>query len=133
MAHKITLGARPKTFTRPVTFDLPEGGQGVIHMVYRYRTRSEFGAMVDSMAAQAGVAPPKSGSADDVAVSLRAILQAGTDQYAAYIMQIADGWDVPDHPFELGAVQQLCDELPGGALAIIQDYRAACVEGRLGN
>lgn len=133
MAHKITLGARPKNFTHAVTFALPEGGEGVIHMVFKYRTRSEFGALVDSLAAQAGVAPPKSGSEEDVQFSLQAILQAGSDQNAAYILQIADGWDLPDHPFELRAVQQLCDELPGAALAIMGQYRAAIVEGRLGN
>lgn len=133
MAHKITLGARPKTFARAVTFPLPEGGDGVINMVYKYRTRSEFGAFIDALAAQAGVPPPKTGSAEDVHVSLQAILQAGSEQNAAYIMQIADGWDLPDHPFELGAVQQLCDELPGGALAIMSKYREAIVEGRLGN
>jgi hypothetical protein len=36
-------------------------------------------------------------------------------------------------PFSRAAVEQLCDELPGAAQDIMDAYRAAVVEGRLGN
>lgn len=133
MAHKITLGSRPKTFTRPVTFDLHEGGEGVITMTYRYRTRTEFGAFVDEIAENAGVAPPKSASEEDMVFSLRAVLEASGAKNAEYILQIADGWDVAGHVFDLAGVRQLCDELPGAALKIMLNYREAIVEGKLGN
>lgn len=133
MAHKFTLGKRPKHFNVTVTFAVPEGGEASIDMLYRYRTRSEFGQFVDDLARQAGVAPPKSASEEDVLFSLQAVLASGNDTNAAYILQIADGWGVPDHEFTLGHVQQLCDEAPGAALAIMARYRAAIVEGRLGN
>lgn len=133
MAHKITLGKRPKNFKRTITVALHEGGEASIEMLYRYRTRSEFGAFVDKLAADVGVDAPKSGSEDDVRFSLERVMAAGNDKNAEYIVQVADGWDVPGHDFSLDAVRQLCDELPGAALAIMEQYRAAIVEGRLGN
>lgn len=133
MAHKFSLGKRPKTFARAVEFPLPEGGAAVITMQYRYRTRAEFGELVDTLAKAAGVAAPKSASEEDVMFSLQASLQEGTDTNAAYILQIADGWDVEGHDFNLPNVEQLCNEAPGAAMAIMAQYRAAIVEGRLGN
>ena len=58
--------------------------------------------------------------------------QATVAATAGYIMEIVDGWNL-DEPFDLEAVTQLCDELPGMAAAIVDDYRAAVLEGRRGN
>lgn len=129
---KIKLGARPKTFTHTITVPMPEGGTAQVQMVYKYRTRSEFGAFVDNLLLAAGTAPPASQADDDVAFSLRQALEKTRDTNADYILQIAEGWNL-DEDFNRASVVQLCDELPGAAAAIIEAYRAALTEGRLGN
>lgn len=129
---KIKLGARPKTFTHTITVPMPEGGTCSVQMVYRYRTRSEFGAFVDNLVATAGAEPPADQSPEAVRFSLQRALESTRDTNADYIMAIADGWNL-DEPFTRANVAQLCDELPGAALSIIEQYRAAITEGRLGN
>lgn len=37
---KIKLGARPKNFTRTVSFPMLDGSTGKIEVTYKYRTRS---------------------------------------------------------------------------------------------
>lgn len=133
MSNTVTLGKRPKAFKRTITFPMLEGGECSIEMLYRYRTRKEFGAFVDTMAAAANQPAPRSGAEDDVRFSLEQIMAGGNDKNAEYILQIADGWNVDGHAFNLASVEQLCDELPGAALRIMEEYRAAIVEGRLGN
>jgi hypothetical protein len=129
---KIKLGARPKTFTHTISVPMPEGGHASVQMVYVYRTRTEFGAFVDALLKTAGTAPPASQQAEDVAFSLRQALEATRDTNADYILQIAEGWNL-DEDFNRANLVQLCDELPGAAMAIIEHYRAALTEGRLGN
>lgn len=129
---KIRLGARPKSFTHTVTVPMPEGGTASVQMRYLYRTRTEFGGFVDELIRSAGTPPPASQADDDVAFSLRAALAATRDTNADYILQIAEGWNL-DEDFNRLNLVQLCDELPGAALAIIEHYRLALTEGRLGN
>lgn len=129
---RIKLGARPKIFAHTVTVQMPEGGTASVRMQYRYRTRTEFGQFVDDLVRAAGTAPPASQQDEDVRFSLHAALEATRDTNADYILQIAEGWDL-DEEFNRASLVQLCDELPGAALAIIEQYRAASTEGRLGN
>jgi hypothetical protein len=129
---RIKLGARPKTFEHTVTVPMPEGGTASVRMQYKYRTRTEFGAFVDELVAAAGTPPPASQQEDDVSFSLRQALEATRDTNADYILKIAEGWDL-DVEFDRASLVQLCDELPGAALAIIERYRGAITEGRLGN
>ena len=129
---KIKLGARPKTFTHTISVPMPEGGSAQVQMVYRYRTRTEFGAFVDNLLLTAGTAPPATQADEDVAFSLHQALEKTRDTNADYILQIADGWNL-DEEFNRASVVQLGDELPGAAQAIIEAYRAALTEGRLGN
>jgi hypothetical protein len=53
---KITLGQRPKTFSKTVSFPMLDGTTGQITVKYRYRTRKEYGSMVDQMVAEANKA-----------------------------------------------------------------------------
>lgn len=128
---KIILGKRPKSFKRLLSIALPEGEVGDIELSCIYRTRTEFGAFVDALL-QAARVTPASTAAEDVEFSLAQALERTRDTNADYIMQIVNGWNL-DAEFSRAAVVQLCDELPGVALAIINDYRAAITEGRLGN
>lgn len=47
-------------------------------------------------------------------------------------MQAVEGWNL-DEPFALESVQQLADELPAAVAAIMDTYRSAITQGRLGN
>lgn len=128
---KIVLGKRPKNFKRNIKVDLPEGGVGEVEISYIYRTRTEFGQFIDEMMDAAGV-KPESASAEDQKFSLEEALAKTRDTNADYIMKVADGWNI-DAEFSRANVAQLCDELPGVALEIMNTYRAAITEGRLGN
>lgn len=129
---KIVLGKRPTTFKKIIEIPMLEGGKGSVEMTYRYRTRTEFGAFVDQLIESAGVAPPVSQADEDVKFSLGKALTATRDKNADYILQICEGWNL-DVEFSRDAVVQMCDELPAAALSIIDSYRAAVTEGRLGN
>jgi isopropylmalate/homocitrate/citramalate synthase len=129
---KIRLGARPKTFARKITVPLPEGGEGSIEVQYVYRTRTEFAEFVGDITKAAGTAPPVDTTAEAVDESIRRAMEATLSANADYIMRIATGWDL-EHEFTRQNVVQLCDELPGAALAMMSQYREAITEGRLGN
>ena len=128
---KIKLGSRPKTFKHVVKVHLPEGGEGAVEMIYRYRTRSEFGKFLDDMLEDAKVTL-ESQQEEDVKTSLEEALTKTIDTNADYIMQVAEGWNLEEE-FSRKNIAQLCDELPGVAMAIINTYRSAITEGRLGN
>lgn len=128
---KIVLGKRPKNFKKVLKVTLPEGGEGTIELNYIYRTRTEFGAFLDELFASAGV-KPESASEEDVKFSVKEALEKLRDTNSDYLMKIADGWNL-DVEFNRENVMQLCDELPGVALAAIDSYRLAVTEGRLGN
>ncbi len=130
---KVKLGTRPKNFKHTIEVQLHEGQSGTIQVSYIYRTRKEFGAFVDELL---GAVPTQAAVAVSAEVakkySLAADLAKSIDTQADYIMRIADGWDL-DEPFSRTSVLTLCDELPGAAVAIIEHYRNAVSEGRLGN
>ena len=128
MATKIKLGSRPKSFTRIVKFPMLEGGEGSIECTFKYRTRKEFGEFIDRMIDAAGVKP----KAEDEKFSMADLMDRTAGQNAQYIMDVLDGWNL-DEDLSQANVQQLADELPGAAAAIMETYRTACVEGRLGN
>lgn len=121
----IKLGARPKSFKRIVTFPLIEGGEGAIEVSFRYRTRTEFGKFIDSIVADAQ-------AQGDQQFSMADLMERTRDKNAAYLMDVIDGWNL-DEPLTRATVEQLCDELPGAATEIMEQYRKATVEGRLGN
>lgn len=121
----IKLGARPKSFKRVVTFPLVEGGEGAIEVSFRYRTRTEFGKFIDSIVADAQ-------AQGDQQFSMADLMERTRDKNAAYLMDVIDGWNL-DEPLTRATVEQLCDELPGAATEIMEQYRKATVEGRLGN
>jgi hypothetical protein len=128
---KIVLGSRPKNFKSLVTIPMLEGGEGTIEVSYIYRTRTDFGKLIDGLMDDAKVVPT-SEAAEDQAFSLEDALNKTKETNADYIMKVADGWNL-DIEFSRNAVAQLCDELPAAALAIMSTYRNAITEGRSGN
>lgn len=130
MAHKITLGSRPKNFKHVVEVPMHEGTTGRIEVLFRYRTRVEFGQFVDGILSEAKVTKPE--SAEDLADAVRQAMQDMVGRNAHYLLQVLEGWDL-DVELNLANVQQLCNELPAAAAKLMEDYRLLCVEGRLGN
>ena len=129
MASKIKLGNRPKSFKRVVTFDMLEGGQGSIECIYKYRTRSEFGVFVDALMEAAGA---KDQQPEGEKFSMRELMERTAGANVDYILDVLEGWNL-DEDLSKPNVQQLSDALPAAAIAIMETYRTACVEGRLGN
>lgn len=131
MPAKIKLGARPVNFSRTVTFPLPEGGEGAIQCLFRYRTKQQFGEFVDAFVARGRqkMAATQAIESEPTNTGFQASL---IEANAEYLLEILDGWDLED-ALSLASLKQLADEVPGAVSAIIDTYRAASVEGRLGN
>lgn len=128
---KVVLGKRPKNFKAKVQFPMLEGEEGVIEVSYIYRTKTEFGALIDSLLDDAGV-KPAGVDEESQNFSLEEAMRRTKDTNADYLMKVMDGWNL-DEPFGRDTVAQLCDEVPAAAMAIMNQYRAAITEGRLGN
>jgi hypothetical protein len=124
---KIKLGQRPQNFKRVVKFKMVDGTDASIEVSFKYRTRKEFGAFIDEISAAAKVERP---AGDDFSVAdLWEKIGSGN---ADYILQAVDGWNL-DEEFTRENVQQLADEIPAAVIAIIDSYREAITQGRLGN
>ena len=129
---KIELGNTPKNFKYKVEVSLPGHAEKYsVEMLFKYRTRTQFGAFLDELFNAARVATP-SQNEEDVKIALADALAKTVETNAEYIMAIADGWNL-EAEFNLENVKRMCDELPGVAQEIINSYRAAVSEGRAGN
>jgi len=125
---KIKLGNTPKTFSRTVTVEMLDGTKGSVDCTFRYRTRTEFGAFLDSLFKDAGV---KAGDSDEK-VAIAELMAKTRDTNADYLLQVLDGWNLDDE-LNKDNLQQLCDEFPGVANSIMETYRTQISEGRRGN
>jgi hypothetical protein len=126
---KIKLGQRPKNFTKTVTFPMLDGTTGSIECTYKYRTRSEFGAFIDEIMEAAG---QKKSQDDDEKFSMEHLMEKTAGANADYVLKVLDAWSLEEE-LNRANVQQLADEIPAAVNAIMETYRAACTEGRLGN
>ena len=126
----VTLGKRPESFKKAVSFPLLDGTTGTINVTFKYRTRVEFGQMVDSMVEQAKAEGAQ--MADGAPITMTDLMTKTAGQNAEYILNVVSAWDL-DVPLNQASAQQLADELPAAAIQIMEDYRAAVTEGRLGN
>lgn len=126
---KIILGKTPKSFKRTITVDMLDGTKGSIECVYKYRTASEFGKFLDSVYSDAG---PKPTVDQDEKSLIEKSVEHSRDINVEYLVQVLDGWNLDDE-LNKDSLQQLCDEFPGVAKTIMETYRAAITEGRLGN
>ena len=124
---KIILGKPPKTFAPvAVKFPMPDGTEGVIECVFRYRSRKQFGAF---LAQTFGSAEP---DAADPAPSLADVMAAAVDKNGDYLVDVLDSWNL-DEKLSAETAAQLADEWPAAARAIMEAYGRAVSEGRLGN
>ena len=126
---KIKLGTCPKSFPHTVKVQMLDGTEGTIECSFKYRTRTEYGAFIDELADVAGV---KLSADDGAKFSMRDLMEKTKEANADYILKVVDGWNL-DVDFNRANVAQLCDELPGVAAKIMETYRTAISDGRLGN
>ena len=126
---KITLGQRPKNFKKTVSFQMLDGTTGTIEVSYKYRTRTEFGQFIDSLVESAKTKGKQAEAAD---FSMADLMEKTAGQNAEYILDVVDSWDL-DAALSAASAQQLADEIPAAAIQIMEDYRLAITEGRLGN
>jgi hypothetical protein len=125
---KIKLGATPKNFKKTVKFPMLDGSTGSIEITYRYRTRKEFGLFIDALMEAAGETKRQ----DDEKFSMDDLMEKTAGSNADYVLQVVDGWYL-DEDLTHDNVQQLSDELPAAVNAVMETYRVAVTEGRLGN
>lgn len=123
---KIVLGSRPKSFPVTVKAKMLDGSEGIIGCQFKYRTKREFGQLIDRMFKDAGEA------LTDGEFSMENLMSRTVDKNADYLADVLDGWDL-DIKLSRDALSQLADEVPAMAAAIMDAYRSATVEGRLGN
>lgn len=124
---KIKLGQRPESFKHTVKFPMLDGSEGVIEVDYVYRTRKEFGQFIDEIFAKSKEERPA-----DEDFSWSALMDKTGTANAEYVMKAVKGWNL-DEPFTQANVEQLADELPAAVTAIMDGYRQAITQGRLGN
>lgn len=134
---KITLGKRPKNFKKTISVQMLDGTTGTVECVFKYRTKKEYGEFIDGIteAARASEKAKETAKAEEAEVkpfSLAEYLDKSVDAGADYILQILEGWNL-DVELSKESVEDLANEFPGAAAAIIETYRTAVTEGRLGN
>jgi hypothetical protein len=126
----IKLGSRPKSFDRTVKFKDLDGTEMAVPVSFKYRTRKEYAAFIDELAEAAGLEKPV--GADGQKVTMTALLSRSDESNVEYLMRVLEGWKL-ETEFSRDAVTQMVDEFPGAANAVMEDYRMAVTEGRLGN
>lgn len=144
---KIKLGDRPANFKRVVKVPMLDGSEGDLPVTYKYRTLTEFGTFIDEWAQHASEqieseraareakrkkAEERGEAYSEPVLTNEEVRKQQAQANADYLMRILDGWGL-DVEFGPEAVLQLCDELPGAVVKIIDGYRLAITEGRLGN
>ena len=129
---KIKLGVRPETFKPfPVKFTMPDGTEGVITPSYRYRTRKEFGEMLNEAFAEAAKNGVETDKEKDK-IDFQALYSNIGAKNAEHLLKSITAWDL-DVELNIESLVELCDTLPAASAALMAAYSSACSEGKLGN
>ena len=132
MSAPIKLGQRPKNFKKLVKVPLLDGTEGQIEVTFKYRTRKEFGAFIDKITSAAREAGKIAEPTEDKPFSLEELMDKTAGANAEYVMDVVEAWNL-DVPLGKAAVEQLADEIPAAVNIIMETYRIAVTEGRVGN
>lgn len=126
---KLKLGVTPKNFKPfPVKFTLPDGIEDQIVCTFKYMTRSQFAAFLNTLFVESGEAKPKTSDK----VDFEALFAKGGEKTVAHLTKILDAWDLEE---EVSAknLATLHDQYPAAAAAMTSCFSSAATEGRLGN
>ena len=125
---KWKFGAPPKNFPGTIKFKDLNGVAQEFEVTFNFRTRKEFGALFDEMTAAA----KGRGLKDKEDLSMSEIMDATTGDNGQYLLKAISSWELEDDLNEANA-ERLSNEFPAAANAIMEAYRSACLDGRLGN
>lgn len=127
---KIKLGQRPEAFKPfPVKFTMPDGSDGSITATFKYRTRAEYGTLLNETTKADGQDLPKQESGS---VDFEALHRDTAQRNARHLQESLKAWDL-DEELSLENLIALATDFPAAALALHNAYQVACIEGRLGN
>ena len=137
MANKIIFGSRPANFKPfPVKFELPDGTVRAINVTYKYRTKTEFGEMLDGLIANGKKADAQvlgeKGAAEKPEFSWEKFYAENIEAGAEQLMNSVVAWDL-ELEISKEIFVQMGDEAPAAVTALMASYASACREGRLGN
>lgn len=130
---KLQLGKAPENFKRSLEFTNLQGVKSSIEFNFVYRTRQQYGALMDEITTEAK--PKKTDEETEKKAAQKSYAATITDvdkREAEAILKIATAWDL-DEPFNLESLSLLIDSFQGSQQIIYDAYRAACLEGRLKN
>lgn len=127
----IRLGQRPATF-KPIDVDF-QGPDGALlripGVVYKYRTRSEFGALVDERQQEEGQQLQRG---PDEAFTVAGYFSAKDASMADTLADCITAWGLESEP-TADILRELLDECPAAGAALWDAYASAARDGRLGN
>ena len=126
---KLKLGSTPKNFKPfPVKFTLPDGQEDKLVVTFKYKTRSQFAAFLNTLFTESGEEKP----ATEDRVDFVKLFEKGGEKTVAHLVQIIDAWDLDDE-INAANLAMLHDQVPAAAAAMTSAFSAACTEGKLGN
>lgn len=125
---KIKLGNKPKVFKSiNAKFVMPDGEEGIVPVVFKYRTQKEYGIYLNSLYKESDEPKPE---ADQINFEL--LFGKNVGKAAEMLIEAIDSWGL-DEELSFATMEALADELPAAIVSLHSAYRLACVEGRLGN
>ena len=123
---KFKFADHPKTFSHTVKVGALDGTKQELKVSFIYRTRKAFGELFDTFM------KANKNDTDTSEFSMAALMERTQGSNAQYLLKVLDSWEL-EEPLNEENVQRLCDEYPAVATAILDSYRGACLEGKLGN
>lgn len=128
IARTVRLGQKPSGIPDVVKYTGLDGAEYMIPVTFKYRTLTEFGALLDEVFSQ--TLPPATGA--DGKLSSKSVQQGQVHVNGQYMHLILLDWGL-DVPLTLQACIQLADEDPAAVRALMNKYRELITVGRSGN
>lgn len=128
IARTVRLGQKPEGIPDVVTYTGLDGAEYMIPVTFKYRTLTEFGALMDEVFSQ----PLPATTGADGVLSSKSIQQGQVHVNGQYLHKAIKDWGL-DVSLTLQACIQLADEDPAGTRALMGKYRQLITEGRAGN
>ena len=125
-SNLVTLGKTPECFpATTVEVTLPDGTKCVIPLVYKYRTKKQYGVWLDEIGAQ------KSGD-EGQEFTWAKHFEGESSVKAEKALDALHSWGLSE-PLNKESLVQLDDECPAAMVAILRAYGETCRGERLGN
>ena len=124
---KLILGNPPKNFKRTVKITLLNGETADVEITYKYRTRTQYAELLDKI-----IGKDKDAIETETTKTLAQVFKDSDQASVAYILDIAEGWDLTDD-FNKKNIAALIDEHAGAGALIGEEYRIALLEGKTKN